>query len=144
MGKCIARARSCSVSPSKRRCSAAEGVGPSGAPDAKGFDLVVVVVAPEPAAGDDDAEVDRGGDRDGGDDRAGGNQAHRDGVEELALGEPVVLVDDSVAREPGRGPAGAEHDRPGFEEEQAPRTSPTVRVVAGTSAARHGSGRAVT
>src|SRR5216683_2345718 len=105
----------------------------------EGLDLGVVAVPDEPAPGDGDAEVDGGEDGGGGDegagqaggevadegggddDRPGGDQAHRDGVDELAAGQPVVLGDDSLAQERDDGQAAAEDEGPGLEEEQPER-----------------------
>jgi len=82
--------------------------------------------------GNGDAEVDGNQDGGGGDERAGqargeiadegggdddrpwGDQAHRDRVDELAAGEPVVLGDDSCAQERDDGQAAAEDERPGL------------------------------
>src|SRR6266851_964264 len=105
----------------------------------EGLDLGVVAVPDEPASGHGDAEAD--GDENGGggdegagqagdevadegggdDDRPWGDQAHRDGVDELAAGQPVVLDDDSLPQERDDGQAAAEDERPGLEEEQAKR-----------------------
>src|SRR5262249_56726414 len=103
------------------------------------FDLPVGAVADEPPAGDDDPEVDRGedgncgddcpgqaadevADKGGGDhDGPGGDEAHGDGVEELAGGQPVVLDDHALAQERHDGQAAAEDERAGLGEEQPQR-----------------------
>src|SRR5205085_5292145 len=100
------------------------------------LDLEVVAVADEPATGHDHTEVDRRKDGQGGDhgtdqpanevadqgggddDGAGGDKAHGHGVEELALGQPVVLVNDAFSQEGDDGEPAAEDEGPGFEEEQ--------------------------
>src|SRR6266851_2532097 len=105
----------------------------------EGFDLRVVAVPDEPASRDGDAEIDGNEDRGGGDEGAGkarhevadegggdddrpwGDQANRDGVDELAAGQPVVLGDDSLAQERDDGQAAAEDEGPGLEEEQPER-----------------------
>ena len=51
----------------------------------------------------------------------GGDQAHRDGVEELPVGEPVVIVHDALAQERHDGQAAAEDERAGLDEEPAQR-----------------------
>jgi hypothetical protein len=51
----------------------------------------------------------------------GGDQAHRDGVEELPVVEPVVLGDDAFAQERHDRQPGAEGERAGLEKEQSQR-----------------------
>src|SRR6266702_2639565 len=109
------------------------------------LDLAVGAVPDEPAAGNDHAQVDRGEDGDGGDERPGrashevaderggdddrprGDQAHRDGVEELRLGEPVVLGDDAVAQQRHDGQPGPEDQGAGLEEEKPQRDQHATR-----------------
>ena len=105
------------------------GGGSSGACD-KRLDLPVVAVAQEPPAGHDHREVDRDEDRHGGhdgtseprhevtdeacrnDDRSGGDHAHRDGIKELRLGQPVMLIDNALTQEGHDRQAASEYERP--------------------------------
>ena len=51
----------------------------------------------------------------------GVEQAHGDGIEELALGQPVMLGDDPVAQQRHDRQPGPEHQGAGLKEEQSER-----------------------
>jgi hypothetical protein len=110
------------------------------------LDLRVVAVPHEPPAGQHHAKVDRGEDGHRGDDRArppGGqvpderrgddhrprcDQPYRHRVQELRVGQPVVLVNHAVTQERDDGQAAAEDERTGLNEEPAQRDQhPTGR-----------------
>ena len=114
----------------------------------------VVLVATDHPPRDDDEQVGRREDGDRRDhgagdsvdqiarerrhdhDRPRADQAHRDGVDELPLGEPVMVVDEALVQERHDREPGSERERAGLCEEQAHRPKGRARPGPGESAHR--------